>query len=57
MNNKAARGTREVLAFGHLSVGSGVSGLSALGGNLGLSFAVWGILARLSPNGTRGELA
>lgn len=57
MNNKAARGTREVLAFGHLNSGTGFAGLSVLVGHVGLARAYWFFLARLSPNGTRGELA
>lgn len=54
--NANAVGTREWLAFGHLGNGSGGGGLSYLHGNWGLSWAGWRCLARLSPNGNRGEL-
>lgn len=52
----ASTGTREWLAFGNLNYGSGLGGLSHLSGN-GLSNAWWAFLARLSPNGNRGEWA
>ena len=55
--NAASAGTREWLAFGNLSNGVGNGGLSYLGGGDGLSLAWWGVLARLSPNGNRGEWA
>ena len=55
--NAANAGTREWLAFGNLGNGVGNGGLSILTGHLGLSNAWWGILARLSPNGNRGEWA
>ena len=57
MNNKTTRVTREVLAFGRLVNGSSDAGLSFLHGGSGLTYTFWFILARLSPNGTRGELA
>ena len=47
---------REWLAFGTLSHGSGDGGLSCLYGGIGLGVACWALLARLSPNGNRGEL-
>ena len=47
---------REWLAFGNLGRGSLVGGLSSLTGIYGLGGASWTILARLSPNGNRGEL-
>ncbi len=50
-------GLREWLAFGSLNYGSGAGGLSCLTGNFGLAHASWHCLARLSPNGNRGELA
>ena len=53
----ASAGTCEWLAFGHLNNGVGSGGLSFLAGVYGLSFAWWCILARLSPNGNRGEWA
>ena len=53
----ANTGTREWLAFGDLTYGVGYGGLSFLFGNSGLSHAWWNILARLSPNGNRGEWA
>ncbi len=43
------------LAFGHLSLGS-YGGLSFLTGNNALGHTYWHFLARLSPNGNRGEL-
>ena len=55
--NAASTGTREWLAFGNLYGGVGVGGLSDLYGDFGLSGAGWGVLARLSPNGNRGEWA
>ena len=55
--NAASAGTREWLAFGHLTHGVGYGGLSALSGDNGLSHAWWYVLARLSPNGNRGEWA
>lgn len=50
-------GTREWLAFGNLGNGSGGAGLSYLNGSGGLAYGGWSFLARLSPNGNRGELA
>lgn len=50
-------GTREWLAFGSLSYGSGSGGLSHLAGHYSLGNASWDFLARLSPNGNRGEWA
>ena len=47
---------REWLAFGFLSDGSGFGGLSCLRGSFGLGTSYWYFLARLSPNGNRGEL-
>lgn len=55
--NAASTGTREWLAFGALNSGSGLAGLSCLAGHVGLSYGGWHSLARLSPNGNRGELA
>ena len=55
--NAASAGTREWTAFGHLTLGVGYGGLSLLNGGSGLSRAWWDILARLSPNGNRGEWA
>lgn len=57
MNKQGTTGLREWLAFGYLGGGSGVAGLSCLDGNTGLGTAGWHILARLSPNGNRGEWA
>lgn len=48
---------REWLAFGSLGGGSGYGGLSALHGYGSLGGAGWLFLARLSPNGNRGEWA
>lgn len=48
-------GTREWLAFGALTYGTGLAGLSAVNGTAGLSGASWNIVARLSCNGNRGE--
>ena len=56
MNSESA-GTCEWLAFGHLNLGVGHGGLSVLFGGRGLSLAWWRVLARLSPNGNRGEWA
>lgn len=54
--NGATTGIREWLARGFLNGGSGVAGLSCVtGGYGGLGNAWWHILARLSPNGNRGE--
>lgn len=50
-------GLREWLAFGVLNYGTATGGLSCLTGGHGLSSAPWCSLARLSPNGNRGELA
>ena len=55
--NAASAGTREWLAFGNLSTGVGHGGLSVLHGNSSLSAVWWSFLARLSPNGNRGEWA
>ena len=55
--NAASAGTREWLAFGRLGTGVGSGGLSTLSGDGGLSSAGWYVLARLSPNGNRGEWA
>ena len=55
--NAASAGTREWLAFGGLAAGVGIGGLSNLTGADGLSNARWYFLARLSPNGNRGEWA
>lgn len=49
-------GTREWLAFGYLSRGSGLAGLSCLGGSDGLGGGRWYFVARLSCNGNRGIL-
>lgn len=49
--------TREWLAFGSLLYGSGFGGLSNLHGHRSLGGASWYVLARLSPNGNRGEWA
>lgn len=56
MNSKAT-GTRVWLAFGCLADWVGNAGLSCLSGLNALSYALWSILARLSPNGNRGEWA
>ena len=56
MNKNSTTGTREWLAYGHLNNGAN-AGLSCLNGNNGLSNANWNVLARLSPNGNRGELS
>lgn len=55
--NAATVSTREWLAFGALSNGSSLAGLSCLLGSGSLSDAHWYLLGRLSPNGCRGELA
>ena len=55
MNKNSTTGTREWLACGYLTAGA-VAGLSSLSGT-GLSNASWNCLARLSPNGNRGELS
>ena len=55
MDKNSTTGTREYLAFGLLVIGLAVGGLSYLGGSAGLSAAYWNSLARLSPNGNRGE--
>lgn len=57
MNAKGTTGTREMLAFGNLFNGVALGGLSSLLGNCALSNATWFFLARLSPNGNRGEWA
>ena len=49
------KGVREWLPFGGLSYGTGYGGLSCLLGTYGLSTRYWSCLARLSPNGSRGE--
>lgn len=49
-------GTREWLAFGNLTYGSGNAGLSCLHGNNGLGNGWWTFVARLSCNGNRGIL-
>lgn len=55
--NAGTAGTREWLAFGGLYFGVGFAGLSSLLGSYALSYAPWYVLARLSPNGNRGEWA
>ena len=54
---KDAVGTREYLAFGALANGPGLAGLSCLFAFVGLGSGVWHSLARLSPNGNRGEFS
>ena len=54
---KDAVGTREYLAFGDLDVGSRNAGLSCLLAYAGLGSGYWDYLARLSPNGNRGEFS
>lgn len=54
---KNATGTREHLAFGLLYNGSGAAGLSCLRASSGLGDGWWPCLARLSPNGNRGEFS
>lgn len=56
-NKTGTTGIREYLAFGSLSYGSGFAGLSCVIGNYGLGLADWSFLARLSPNGNRGEFS
>lgn len=55
--NSTTVATREWLAFGSLHSGSGGGGLSHLRGHNSLGSAAWDFLARLSPNGNRGEWA
>lgn len=55
MNKNSTTGTREWLAYGNLNTGA-TAGLSCLYDS-GLSAANWSFLARLSPNGNRGELS
>ena len=55
MDKDSTTGTREYLAFGSLVSGLAAGGLSCLIGYHGLSGAYWYYLARLSPNGNRGE--
>ena len=55
--NAASADTRGWLAFGSFFRGVGFGGLSLLTGDGGLPNAGWSILARLSPNGNRGEWA
>lgn len=55
--NAATVATREWLAFGTLYHGAGYGGLSHLYGYNTLGLAYWNFLARLSPNGNRGEWA
>lgn len=55
MNADGTTGTREWLAFGSLSTGLGLGGLSCLFGHAAPSSAGWSLLGRLSPNGNRGE--
>ena len=56
-NANNAVGTREWLSFGYLSAGTAPAGLSCLYGHVTLGYAAWNDLARLSPNGNRGEWA
>lgn len=53
--DNASSGQREFLGFGSLWNGS-TAGLSCLHAHLGVGYAVWHILARLSINGVGGEL-
>lgn len=53
----ATTGLREFLAVGNLADGAAVAGLSCVSGFSALSDTYWTLLARLSPNGNRGELA
>lgn len=53
--DNASSGQREFLGFGDLGYGSG-AGLSFLYASLGVGYAHWSILARLSINGVGGEL-
>ena len=55
MDKDSTTGAREYLAFGYLLIGLGNGGLSCLYGIRGLTTAHWHFLARLSPNGNRGE--
>ncbi|MBR3470306.1 MAG: hypothetical protein IKH28_11550 [Lachnospiraceae bacterium] len=55
MDKDSTTGTRESLAFGGLGYGLATGGLSYLNGGNGLPTATWLSLARLSPNGNRGE--
>ena len=55
MDKDSTTGTREYLAFGYLTTGLAYGGLSFLHGNNAVSAAYWSYLARLSPNGNRGE--
>ncbi len=55
MDKNSTTGTREYLAFGNLTFGLAGGGLSCLTGVTGLTNAYWTSLARLSPNGNRGE--
>ena len=57
MNANGTTGTREYLAFGNLYSGADPAGLSCLLAASGLGTVGWGYLARLSPNGNRGEWA
>lgn len=52
----ATTGLRERLCFGNLTNGTAFAGLFCELGHNALSHAAWYILARLSCNGTRGEL-
>lgn len=54
---KDAVGTREYLAFGILDYGSRHAGLCCLNATAGLGHGIWNCLARLSPNGNRGEFS
>lgn len=56
MNADGTTGTREWLSFGPLGTGVARAGVSCLYGGHALTNANWGCLARLSPNGNRGEL-
>lgn len=53
--DNASSGQREFLGFGYLWNGS-YAGLSFLSADLGVGYADWSILARLSINGVGGEL-
>ena len=55
MDKDSTTGAREYLAFGSLNRGLADGGLSCLYGHHGLPTAHWYSLARLSPNGNRGE--
>lgn len=54
---KGTTGAYEWLAFGRLDNGLAITGLSCAGAAYGLTDAFWHIGGRLSPNGSRGELA